>query len=122
MPPYSLSATARVLSLIHISHPPTDLVQLRQTHAVGVLIETGIDVRNCNTLIIAGLNEGGADQNVDLAVQQVLPHGVQPVSYTHLKTVLHDINLYGRPGQKIAFVGSTGAGKTTCLLYTSRCV
>ena len=29
------------------------------------------------------------------------------------KTVLHDINLYGRPGQKIAFVGSTGAGKTT---------
>ena len=29
------------------------------------------------------------------------------------KTVLHDINLYGRPGQKIAFVGATGAGKTT---------
>ena len=29
------------------------------------------------------------------------------------KTVLHDINLYGRPSQKIAFVGSTGAGKTT---------
>ena len=29
------------------------------------------------------------------------------------KTVLHDINLYCRPGQKIAFVGSTGAGKTT---------
>ena len=29
------------------------------------------------------------------------------------KTVLHGINLYGRPGQKIAFVGSTGAGKTT---------
>lgn len=27
--------------------------------------------------------------------------------------MLHDINLYGRPGQKIAFVGSTGAGKTT---------
>ena len=29
------------------------------------------------------------------------------------KIVLHDVNLYGRPGQKIAFVGSTGAGKTT---------
>ena len=27
--------------------------------------------------------------------------------------MLHNINLYGRPGQKIAFVGSTGAGKTT---------
>ena len=33
--------------------------------------------------------------------------------YVPKKTVLHNINLYGRPGQKIAFVGSTGAGKTT---------
>lgn len=33
--------------------------------------------------------------------------------YTPEKTVLHDIRLYARPGQKIAFVGSTGAGKTT---------
>ena len=33
--------------------------------------------------------------------------------YDEGKIVLHDINLYGRPGQKIAFVGSTGAGKTT---------
>ena len=33
--------------------------------------------------------------------------------YVPEKIVLHDINLYGRPGQKIAFVGSTGAGKTT---------
>ena len=29
------------------------------------------------------------------------------------KVILKDINLYARPGQKIAFVGSTGAGKTT---------
>ena len=33
--------------------------------------------------------------------------------YVPEKTVLHDIELYGLPGQKIAFVGSTGAGKTT---------
>jgi ATP-binding cassette subfamily B protein len=33
--------------------------------------------------------------------------------YVPEKTVLHDINLYAEPGQKIAFVGSTGAGKTT---------
>ena len=32
---------------------------------------------------------------------------------TDEKMVLHDINLYAKPGQKIAFVGSTGAGKTT---------
>ncbi len=33
--------------------------------------------------------------------------------YTDEKIVLHDIKLYATPGQKIAFVGSTGAGKTT---------
>jgi len=33
--------------------------------------------------------------------------------YTDEKMVLHDIKLYAKPGQKIAFVGSTGAGKTT---------
>ena len=33
--------------------------------------------------------------------------------YTEDKMVLHDIKLYAKPGQKIAFVGSTGAGKTT---------
>ncbi len=33
--------------------------------------------------------------------------------YTPEKTVLKDISLYAKPGQKIAFVGSTGAGKTT---------
>ena len=33
--------------------------------------------------------------------------------YTPEKTVLHNISLYAKPGQKVAFVGSTGAGKTT---------
>ena len=33
--------------------------------------------------------------------------------YTPDKVVLHDISLYAKPGQKVAFVGSTGAGKTT---------
>ena len=33
--------------------------------------------------------------------------------YDDSKMVLHDIQLYAKPGQKIAFVGSTGAGKTT---------
>jgi len=33
--------------------------------------------------------------------------------YEENKTVLKDISLYAKPGQKIAFVGSTGAGKTT---------
>ena len=33
--------------------------------------------------------------------------------YDDSKMVLHDVRLYAKPGQKIAFVGSTGAGKTT---------
>ena len=34
-------------------------------------------------------------------------------AYDEGNTVLHDISLYAKPGQKIAFVGATGAGKTT---------
>ena len=57
------------------------------------------------------------------------PHGDGSVTYTKLagdirmydvdfayipgKTILHDISLYAKPGHKIAFVGATGAGKTT---------
>ena len=57
------------------------------------------------------------------------PHSDGTVTYTQLKgditmehvdfgyvpekTVLHDVCLYAKPGQKIAFVGATGAGKTT---------
>lgn len=33
--------------------------------------------------------------------------------YTPERTILHDLSFYAKPGQKIAFVGSTGAGKTT---------
>ncbi len=33
--------------------------------------------------------------------------------YTEEKTVLHDVSVYAEPGQKVAFVGATGAGKTT---------
>lgn len=57
------------------------------------------------------------------------PHGDGTVTYTQLqgdvcitdvdfgytpeKTVLHNVSVYAKPGQKIAFVGATGAGKTT---------
>lgn len=34
-------------------------------------------------------------------------------SYDGKKTVLHQVNVFARPGQKVAFVGATGAGKTT---------
>ncbi len=57
------------------------------------------------------------------------PHGDGTTTYTRLcgdirmfdvdfayeegKTVLHDVTVYAEPGQKVAFVGATGAGKTT---------
>ena len=40
--------------------------------------------------------------------------------YTPEKTVLNGISLYAKPGQKIAFVGSTGAGKTTIINLVNR--
>ena len=43
---------------------------------------------------------------------EVVFNGVD-FGYTDEKIVLHDVKLYAKPGQKIAFVGSTGAGKTT---------
>ena len=55
-----------------------------------------------------------ADGSVDYVELKgdVVFNGVD-FGYTDEKMVLHDIQLYAQPGQKIAFVGSTGAGKTT---------
>ena len=48
----------------------------------------------------------------DLAVGNVEMTDVD-FAYEEGKPVLHDITLYAKPGQKVAFVGATGAGKTT---------
>ena len=64
------------------------------------------------------------------------PHSDGSVTYTELKgdvtmtgvdfgyeenkPVLHDVSVYARPGQKVAFVGATGAGKTTILNLINR--
>lgn len=55
-----------------------------------------------------------ADKSVDYVELKgdVVFDGVD-FGYTDEKMVLHDVKLYATPGQKIAFVGSTGAGKTT---------
>ena len=55
-----------------------------------------------------------ADKSVDYVEVKgdVVFDGVD-FGYTDEKIVLHDVKLYAQPGQKIAFVGSTGAGKTT---------
>ena len=40
--------------------------------------------------------------------------------YTSEKKILNGISLYAKPGQKIAFAGSTGAGKTTIINLVNR--
>ena len=84
------------------------------------------------TLVNAHIDENG---NITEAAERTgrwawkHPHGDGTLTYTELKgditmfnvdfgyvpekQVLHDVTLYARPGQKIAFVGATGAGKTT---------
>ncbi len=57
------------------------------------------------------LHEDGSVDYVELT-GDVRFHDVS-FSYVEGKTVLHDIDLFAEPGQKLAFVGATGAGKTT---------
>ncbi len=84
------------------------------------------------TLVNAKENEKGELEECSLRTNIWAwkhPHNDGTVTYTRLqgdvrffdvdfayvpeKTVLHNISLYAKPGQKVAFVGSTGAGKTT---------
>ncbi len=84
------------------------------------------------TLVNANIDEEGNITESDARTGKWAwkhPHGDGSVTYTQLKgdvrfidmtfgynpekIVLHKLNIYAKPGQKIAFVGSTGAGKTT---------
>ncbi|MBO5867166.1 MAG: ABC transporter ATP-binding protein [Clostridia bacterium] len=84
------------------------------------------------TLVYANIAEDGTITESDTRTGHWAwrhPHGDGTITYTELKgdvrfedvtfgydeekTVLHNVSLYAKPGQKIAFVGSTGAGKTT---------
>ena len=86
----------------------------------------------CVTLVNAAVDEtGGITERPERTGQWAWkqPHQDGSVTYTRLlgdvrfydmsfgyskeKIVLHDLTLYAKPGQKLAFVGSTGAGKTT---------
>lgn len=74
------------------------------------------EIRECDhhTGIWAWKHPHSADNTVTYQRMEgkVTMDGVD-FGYTDDKMVLHDIKLFAKPGQKIAFVGSTGAGKTT---------
>ncbi len=84
------------------------------------------------TLVNASVSEDGSVSESEIKTGHWAwkhPHSDGTVTYTLLqgdvrmsevdfgyeegKTVLHDVSLYAEPGQKVAFVGATGAGKTT---------
>ena len=57
------------------------------------------------------MNEKGVAEYRPMLGDVVMEH--VNFGYKPNKQILHDINLYAKPGQKVAFVGATGAGKTT---------
>ena len=100
---------------------------------VFALMDTPVEVDDGYvTLVYANIDEAGNITESDTRTGRWAwkhPHHDGTVTYVELKgdvvfedvtfgyeenkTVLHDVSLYAHPGQKIAFVGSTGAGKTT---------
>ena len=108
----ALAGAQRVFSLLD-EEPETDegyvmLVNAREKD--GQIVETGSE----RTGFWAWKHYHKATDTTDYRKLEgdVVFDGVD-FGYVPEKMVLHDIEMYARPGQKIAFVGSTGAGKTT---------
>ena len=105
----SLSGAERIFELMNMD-PEVDqgkitLVSIRQEN--GQIIETK---ENTGKWAWRHPRENGIEYV--LLQGDVRFHDVS-FGYTSKKTILHDISLYAKPGQKVAFVGATGAGKTT---------
>jgi len=86
-------------------------------HVHLVRVKTNDDGSLCESEKKTGLwawkrcHESGEAEYIPLRGDVRLDHVT--FGYVPDKTVLHDVNVFAKPGQKIAFVGSTGAGKTT---------
>lgn len=105
----SLSGAERIFELMNMD-PEVDqgkitLVSIRQEN--GQIIETK---ENTGKWAWRHPRENGIEYV--LLQGDVRFHDVS-FGYTSKKIILHDISLYAKPGQKVAFVGATGAGKTT---------
>lgn len=91
------------------------LVQVQVEETSGTLAEC--DRRTGRWAWKCPLPEGGAEL-IPLRGDVRFDHVV--FGYSDDKIILHDISLFAKPGQKIAFVGSTGAGKTTITSLINR--
>ncbi len=114
----ALAGAQRVFALMD-EEPEVDdgyVTLVRVKDQDGQMVET-----EENTERWAWRHEHQADGSVDyveLKGDVVLDH--VDFGYTDDKMVLHDIEMYAKPGQKIALVGSTGAGKTTIMNLVNR--
>ncbi len=108
----ALAGAERIFELID-TEPETDDGYVTLTNAIinedGTIKPTGE-----HTKVWAWEHYHKAEGTTDYTLLQgdIEMHEVD-FGYTDDKMVLHDIELFAKPGQKIAFVGSTGAGKTT---------
>ena len=107
----ALAGSERIFRLLD-EHPETDdgyVTLVRAKMENGQIVETPE-----RTGMWAWKHTHQADGSVDyVELKGDVVFDDVDFGYTPEKTVLHNVDLYATPGQKIAFVGSTGAGKTT---------
>jgi len=107
----AMAGAGRVFQLLD-AVPETDEGEVTLVNAIenadGTLTETD---KRTNTWAWKRPNAVGGYDYIKLQGHVVLKD--VDFGYTEERRVLHNINLYAEPGQKVAFVGATGAGKTT---------
>ncbi|MDD6188899.1 MAG: ABC transporter ATP-binding protein [Clostridiales bacterium] len=107
----AMAGAGRIFKLLD-AEPETDDGDVTLVNAVenadGTITETS---KRTNTWAWKRPNPSGGYDYTKLTGDVVLSN--VDFGYTPEKIVLHDVSLYAEPGQKVAFVGATGAGKTT---------
>lgn len=107
----ALAGSERIFALLDETSETDDgyVTLVRAKKENGVLVET-----TERTGLWAWKHTHQADGSVDyIELKGDVVFDDVDFGYVPEKTVLHNVDLYATPGQKIAFVGSTGAGKTT---------
>lgn len=107
----ALAGSERIFALLDETTEADDgyVTLVRAKKENGVLVET-----TERTGLWAWKHTHQADGSVDyIELKGDVVFDDVDFGYVPEKTVLHNVDLYATPGQKIAFVGSTGAGKTT---------
>lgn len=113
----ALSGAERVFEMMAFE-PEVDEGTVRLVHAVrksdGTLQEAKTKEEQARSMLAWKKEEQLIPLQGDVRFHNVV------FGYSKKKTILNDISLFAKPGQKIAFVGSTGAGKTTIINLLNR--